>query len=71
MKFHIISLKSYLAERLWLRPAAFGIIAIGPCLPAQWMPGLPAQSTRALQRSHDAMSNQHDLERVAAAARLS
>ena len=28
MKFVIMSLKAYLAERLWLRPAAFGIMAV-------------------------------------------
>ncbi len=46
------------------------LAAIGPCLPAQWMPALSAQSERALQRSKDAMTNHHDFERVAAATRL-
>ena len=44
--------------------------AISPCLPAPWMPALQAQSTRALERARDAITHQHDVARVEAAARL-
>jgi uncharacterized membrane protein len=46
------------------------LAAIGPSLPAPWLPALQAQSNRALGRARDAMSNAHDFARVEAAARL-
>lgn len=44
--------------------------AIAPCLPAQWTEALRAQSSRALERSRQAMTDMHDLDRVEASARL-
>ena len=44
--------------------------AIAPCLPASWTDALQAQSTRALHRSKQAMTNAHDFARVEAATKL-
>lgn len=43
--------------------------AIEPCLPVPWRPALRQQSERALARAKQAMTSEHDIARVEAAAR--
>lgn len=44
--------------------------AIAPCVPAPWITALQVQSTRALGRSKQTMTNAHDYARVEKAAKL-